>query len=181
MASVNNTIDDISFQKLVDDINEWCSNSKNYIYLIPGSQRMYQKDINNLNKNTIKMYEYVNFYTTLRVYPMIIVKIISNEEITKIQFFPTTDPAFNFEIKAKDNIGIIGRLFNNDISSKIDIYNVSEMYSYVRGYIMRTKSHYTNWSMGEYYFDMMPKLSLLQHILDKFNPHKEPTEIIIEI
>lgn len=108
-------------------------------------------------------------------YYALLVITLDNGMISKLNFYPKNCDFDSITIKFKDEIIYRGK--RTDQIKTIKVNTVEELYSYVKEkYAGITSSGFNN-----EYFNLLPHLLSVQQTIDRINPVKEETEIVIDI
>lgn len=176
---MDDIMDDIIYDKLLEDIQKWLSDDGNSIYVETHTDVYKTMHVHLMNtvKENIRNYKVIGFHTHARSYSMI---RIQNEQklMQRILFCPDTSGNYNIWIETKDDIIISTNSGLRKEKNTLKTYNVEDLYDNLKNIIQQKKTQKEEWSIGEYFFDKIPVLSSLQYMMDILNPNKE---IVIDI
>lgn len=168
--------------ELLDDVSNWIQFDPKHNYVImfyTTAKNIHNAAFyNNENKNKIKLPKVadfeVKFYKNPSSEPILIIRI-KDYLLNIIQFTPNLYYSYMMQLEFDNNENKCNYHFNNKIEPIRNIHNSQELYNYV-------ESTFKNVGMQEYiiynYFKMVPKLSVLEYML---NIYDISDEITVEI
>lgn len=184
-------MDDILYQKLLDDIIAWASldivsSSSIFMYTKGKLESFNKENVKMINKEMCDSCNFIDFRAPISYYKHKMELEIYDYSIVRIHFCHNTiqkvelclSPMSTHIIDITSNVKyrlfeIMDMTFND-----FEFYNVQEIYNHIKTRL-GTKSD--ELSKAETDFDKIIQLSSLQYIMDKINPNYENEQITIDI